>query len=312
MMDRRNNTGNIDMLSSLPDELLIRILSLLPTTKDAAIMCLVSKKMKCLFSWITTLDLDDSPISHCSQHPYAIERFSDYKMFVDSLLNSYQSPYLSRFRLRVGANFAARYFHGDKTHFWKRDDCFPEIKSTQINAWISFPLTRCGLRELDLRIQDLDFVEEEDMLSLFPNLTSLELGCDVYTTWDKLLLSFLNGSPVLETLIFPEGVIVCHDTNHFAYGKEVVELQQEFFRTTQEVIPMCCRFHLKRIVIKNYFGNEFEIDMIQFLLTHALVLKELVVHRSVKTWHPIVDQKLLKTTLKKLPRASVSCSIQVH
>ncbi|KAK9733947.1 hypothetical protein RND81_04G102800 [Saponaria officinalis] len=59
---KKLSNANADRLTSLPDELLCRILCMLPT-KDAAATLVLSKRMRKAFSWITTFDLDDSPIS---------------------------------------------------------------------------------------------------------------------------------------------------------------------------------------------------------------------------------------------------------
>uniref|UniRef100_A0A803M9I7 Ubiquitin-like protease family profile domain-containing protein n=1 Tax=Chenopodium quinoa TaxID=63459 RepID=A0A803M9I7_CHEQI len=94
---------NLDRLTCLPDELLIYIISSLPT-KDAAAACTSSKRMiNNIFHSLTSLNFDDSPISHCLVTPYAIERFPTFVAFVDSVLLSYHSRYLTSFSLGVGA-----------------------------------------------------------------------------------------------------------------------------------------------------------------------------------------------------------------
>ncbi|KAK9668212.1 hypothetical protein RND81_13G041600 [Saponaria officinalis] len=133
---------SMDRLTSLPDELVTRILSMLPT-RDAAATQVVSKRMSRAFCWITTVDLDDSPVSHL------VERFSLFEPFIDNVLHKLsqsQQP-LTRFRLCLGADKTMRtcFF---KSHTCKRA-CFPE--PARLHAWISYPLAQCGLRELDLR-----------------------------------------------------------------------------------------------------------------------------------------------------------------
>ncbi|XP_074282286.1 F-box/LRR-repeat protein At4g14103-like [Silene latifolia] len=139
-----------DRLTSLPDELLTRILSMLPT-KDAAASQVLSKRMPRVFCCITSVDLDDSPVSHCVEYPHLVERSSLFESFVDNVLHNLslsQQP-LTRFRLRLG---------GDKTTFYRshtayhecKPTCFPNLEPDRLYAWISYPLAHCGLRELDL------------------------------------------------------------------------------------------------------------------------------------------------------------------
>lgn len=218
----------VNRLTTLPDELLIRILSLLPTTKDAA-TCVLSKKLfRRLFPWVTSLNFDVSPIFLCLKHPFEIKRFATFVTFVDIVLLAYQSPYLTRFRLRVGSvNFGTRYFFGC-TNRECREGCLPDLKPTQINAWISFPLTRYGLRELDLCIlvrepgdgqlppeiftcETLEVLKLDVNLGLdrvftmpsyhLPNLKLLYL-CASLITEDGFLPRLVYSCPLLEDLTF--------------------------------------------------------------------------------------------------------------
>ncbi|XP_056690897.1 F-box/LRR-repeat protein At4g14103-like [Spinacia oleracea] len=497
-----------DRLTSLPDELLIRILSLVPT-KDAAATCVLSKKTWPVFRHMISLEFDDSPISHCLRHPYAVERFPSFVNFVDNVLQSYQSQYLTRFCLRMGKDFRTRYFGGCEPAMRRCEKCcLPDLNPTQINAWISFPFTApsCGgvtLRELELCInvrepghsqlppeiftcqtlevlkldvnlgldlaytmpsfhlpnlklldlrlsfiseesfvsrlvsscpllQDLtviawfnhihsmtisstslkrlcldiymlenefdntDFVrihtpnleyfkysdnlalhysipnmdrlvkadilmgsnsqmgtleestkqvlnfikplsnvqhlylfgcctEElnvpgvEDQLPVFHNLKYLKLGYVGYTYWDKVLLAFLNRSPVLETLVFPSGISDACVDQHGCVSVveddlEAARMERKFCRKTLATIPCCCRSYLKTIVISSYFGGiKREINLIKFLLRHALVLEELIVIRDVRySRRDHRDHKRLESKLQNLPRASPNCLIQVQ
>ncbi|XP_074317880.1 F-box/LRR-repeat protein At3g58900-like [Silene latifolia] len=161
-----------DRLSSLPDELICQILSSLPT-KDAAIASLSSKKMRSAFMYLTTLDFEDSPISYCARkNPQLIERFQIFKTFVDTILSKSRSPHLSKFRLGFGGDLMIKSFH---YHRWSREcgkHCFPDLEPTKLNSWICFPLSRCGVREIDLRIH---VREPEKLPSAFFTYETLEV-----------------------------------------------------------------------------------------------------------------------------------------
>lgn len=153
LLDVQNHNFStlVDRLTSLPDELLIRILSLLPT-KDAAATSILSRKLRRVFPYITSLDFDVSPINLCSEHPYAVQRYPTFVKFVDTILQAYKSKYLTRFRLQVGSSdFVDVYFFGCCSNRFKQG-CLPDLKVARVDAWMSFPLTFCGLRELDLCI----------------------------------------------------------------------------------------------------------------------------------------------------------------
>ncbi|XP_074284660.1 F-box/LRR-repeat protein At3g59190-like [Silene latifolia] len=150
-MDSNLKRCCVDRLTSLHDDLLTRILSMLPT-KDAAATQVLSKRMKQSFCCITSIDLDDSPISYCvERHPHLVERFSLFESFVDNVLHKlslFQQP-LTRFRLHLGGDkkiLARSYYKGHRC----KKDCFPDPQPTRLYTWISYPLAHCGLRELDL------------------------------------------------------------------------------------------------------------------------------------------------------------------
>lgn len=95
---------------------------------------------------------------------------------------------------------------------------------------------------------------------------------------------------------------------------EAARMERKFCRKTLATIPCCCRSYLKTIVISSYFGGiKREINLIKFLLRHALVLEELIVIRDVRySRRDHRDHKRLESKLQNLPRASPNCLIQVQ
>lgn len=119
-----------DRLSSLPDELLIQILCLV-STKDAAALCVLSQRLRGVFSWVTVLDFDDFPISHCVENPYRVESFPTFVTFVENVLQAHQSKHLTRFKLGLGPDYITRYSRSCSA----REGgcgiiCLPELGST--------------------------------------------------------------------------------------------------------------------------------------------------------------------------------------
>ncbi|KAL2928523.1 hypothetical protein RDABS01_023277 [Bienertia sinuspersici] len=459
----------VDRLTDLPIELLIRILSLLPTM-DAAATCVLSKRLRSVFPWITTLDFDCSTNSFNLSNSYKIKQFSSFASFVDTVIGAYQSPCLTRFRLRIDYDYCISWI--------------PDFNANQILAWISFPFTRCGLKELEIfvnlgnRVQlppemfmcetlealklDFDFgldqastlpffrlpnlkqlhlcpfhfsehgfirrlvsscplledlllraylttthclnisspslrklhvstcpcerdyditnvvlihtpklenfyyfddletqysitymdclvkasimiersftqilgllrsvsnvqhlclncnmeflnkLDLKEKLPVFRNLKHLELCCFGNSYWNNVVLTFLHHSPVLETLDLRMNCVYFMDSSVFHFDEEALDSEQEFSETALGVIPCCCKTYLKRIVINCYSSQKGVVKLIRFLLRHALVLEELVVYQLLFYDDRHVDQKSIENTYKNFPRASVTCSIQVH
>ncbi|XP_074284309.1 F-box/LRR-repeat protein At4g14103-like [Silene latifolia] len=217
----------VDRLTDLPYELLAQILSMLPT-KDAAATQLVSKRMKQAFCWISTIDLDDSPESHCVKRPNLVERFALFESFVDNVLHklSRSQQSLTRFRLRMGLDKTIIYLCSCvfNTRLPCKEARFPE--PARLYAWISYPLAHCGLRELDLschlknpaecklppeifarqslQVLKLDINveingETEIPVICLPNLKLLNLRSFVFTE-DDFVTRLVSNCPVLEDL----------------------------------------------------------------------------------------------------------------
>ncbi|KAL2932404.1 hypothetical protein RDABS01_033968 [Bienertia sinuspersici] len=239
-VQNHNFSALVDRLTSLPDDVLIRILSLLPT-KDAAATCVLSKKLRCVFPYIVSLDFNVSPINLCLGHPYAIERYPTFVKFVDSVLRTYKSKYLTRFRLQVGSNNYKNFYLGDWISSCDQG-CFPDLNYTCLDAWISFPLTRCGLRELDLCIlvrkpgdaqlppaiftcETLEVLKLEVNLCLdevitmpsycLPNLKLLLMSVSIVSD-DDFLPRLVSSCPLLEDLTFEAFTSHAHHTTVFS------------------------------------------------------------------------------------------------
>lgn len=191
----------VDRLSSLPDELLIRILSLLPT-KDAAATCALSTKLRRVFPLITSLDFDGSPICLCLKHPYAIERLPTFVSFVDTVLQTHQSQHLTKFKLILTSkDFGKVYFFGCDSCYGCSQGCLPDLKSPRLNVWISYPLSFCGLRELDLSI----LVGESGNFQLPPAIFTCEtlevLKLEVNIGFDQIYAMTSYRLPKLKQLV---------------------------------------------------------------------------------------------------------------
>lgn len=115
----------MDRISNLPDELLVRILSFVPTTKVAVSTSILSKRWEYLWMWLPKLDYGrkDCPVSECER----------LRSFLDKKLPLHRSPVIESFRLELSNSI---------------------IKPENINTWVATALSR-SLSELDISSHDV-------------------------------------------------------------------------------------------------------------------------------------------------------------
>ncbi|KAG2308579.1 hypothetical protein Bca52824_028327 [Brassica carinata] len=187
-----------DSISSLPDEVLGKVLSLLPTN-EAASTSVLSKRWRNLLPLVDSLDLSDV----ATGNPRGFSDFVD-KTLLALLTNS--SSIIKRFILR----------------------CEHKHDSSQVDTWIRTVLERRNILELRLESSCNHFIEAESFRSntlvkltlssgfcltglppppgglFFPNLKTLSLvlvgfrDCEVYGY-------LISGCPVLEELFLRYG-----------------------------------------------------------------------------------------------------------
>ncbi|KAM7461112.1 hypothetical protein LguiA_029233 [Lonicera macranthoides] len=99
----------------------------------------------------------------------------------------------------------------------------------------------------------------ESIKPTFCNLTTLKLGIDDCGWF--LLASLLESSPNLEVLGFTEGFTDC-------------KLFPEFVSCVTEHEPQCLSSHLRKVMIQDFTGDEYELNVVEFFLKNAKVLRE--------------------------------------
>ncbi|XP_076904995.1 F-box protein At5g03100-like [Bidens hawaiensis] len=194
---RFEDDNDEDIISTLPDCLLVEILSRLPETKYAIRACTLSRRWKHIWHSVPNLVF---------RHPYCYETgygtSPDFFSFVNETLTQRPQLKLNKFRLYCRYNY---------------------LLESQINNWIRYAMN-CNVEELDLwlwgqleRIIEFPLDQFVFICSSFTDLTlsgcsfnpttaiswkNLRSLCFIHVKLDEdLIESILSGSPVLETLM---------------------------------------------------------------------------------------------------------------
>ncbi|XP_010436349.1 PREDICTED: putative F-box/LRR-repeat protein At5g25860 [Camelina sativa] len=241
-----------DAISSLPDEILAKILSYLPT-KRAASTSVLSKRWRTLFSLMnhlfpSHLDFDDSyflnpKLSKQQRSRRRNETGQSFRAFVDKTLSCSNKP-INKFSLK----------HLEDVHHMD-----------QTNRWISKVLER-GVSELDLRRKTTWFGRPPRPLpsDVFTNktLVKLTLGTLLFVGIDppKVFL------PLLKSLSL--------DTVYYVVEKERYSYSICFSEVMLEGCPFLEEFFLNHVSI-----NHKEAPGTSGIIYHE-TLKRLTVHRK--------------------------------
>ncbi|MCL7050420.1 hypothetical protein MKW94_030245 [Papaver nudicaule] len=109
----------VDQISTLPDDVLVRILSLVPT-EQAVTTRFLSKRWKSLRTLLAQLDLDY--VSFCKSYNIKYEehknmRFHKFLEFVDYVFTHHQVKHLPRLRFAFNITHATHKQYGFKKNY---------------------------------------------------------------------------------------------------------------------------------------------------------------------------------------------------
>ncbi|OMO54211.1 hypothetical protein COLO4_36556 [Corchorus olitorius] len=268
----------VDRISSLPDSILIHILSFLPT-QDAVRTVLVPRFRHVWHflpiltfdhSWYFDILKDDPP----GEGPFYHEKFLD---FVRHVLTFHQNGTLDKYH--PSNTKSLELFHNSDGRL---ELSCPYIESLEIAGMKAFfeelsdskmfkPCQQCILVFSTWQLMNqpgLLFRWEYVEFQLYP------------TKWHQPGISYLlRTSPYLETLAMyiPGRSGPCDDTHPPTNcpWMESFNLDGESFWSSQEGAFHCLENHLKTIKIYGDITKPYVIDMIEFLLKNAMVLEKL-------------------------------------
>ncbi|CAN7122486.1 unnamed protein product [Brassica rapa subsp. narinosa] len=185
----------MDKISGLSDDLLVKILSFVPT-KVAVSTTVMSKRWECLWMWVPTLEYDDFEDINTDIKDM-------YRVSVHKNLISHRAPIIESLRLKF---------------------CLGSLQPEDIKQWVSIAVSRC-VRVLSITSLSDDKPDSALPSSLYtcktlvtlklegnkilvdvpptvclPSLTTLQLSCVTYLD-EASLRMLLSNCPVLEDLV---------------------------------------------------------------------------------------------------------------
>ncbi|KAJ9539837.1 hypothetical protein OSB04_026343 [Centaurea solstitialis] len=181
ILDDLHNLGPDDLLSRLPDEILVSILSSLPL-KAAAATSLLSRRWRYLWCQTDRLVLEDKQRWNATQRAFSEEESHNYMSWVDHIIHQHNSPTIDKFKICFGLG---------------------ENAKAAIDKWIKYAISK-SVRSLELSL--LSSRSRTSGNYCFPNNPVMEikflktLVLNHVDVDDEGLKKILSNCPVLENL----------------------------------------------------------------------------------------------------------------
>ncbi|KAJ0234985.1 F-box domain-containing protein [Hirschfeldia incana] len=191
----------MDIISGLSDDLLVKILSFVPT-KVAVSTSTLSKRWKYLWQWVPTLEYDD--FQDITDIYFSTPSFPRYRVTVHKNLLSHRSPTIEALRLK----FCLGSLHPEDIKQWVTialsrsvrvlsiTTCFSDYEP--YSALLPSSLYTCETL-VSLKLEG-DKILVEAASCRLPSLKTLQLLYVTYSSEDSLRL-LLSSCPVLENLV---------------------------------------------------------------------------------------------------------------
>ncbi|XP_045810205.1 FBD-associated F-box protein At5g56370-like [Trifolium pratense] len=246
-----------DRLSSLPDDILIHILSFLPT-KQSIIASILSKRWIHLWRSVPVLNFLDTKVNN-QQDNYRFNQFIN---------TNFLSPEASAASGSIHTFFLG--IHYDHSKLDKHDR---QISLTYINNWIKHVVECNNVQYLSLhlplsyrfastiissttlvvlKLQTIYMDEVSPSSSRFPSLKTLHLNDIIFNKYSDFML-FLDGCPVLENLeisfIYIKSINQS-DFEHFESSSSLTKLNKAYIEGCGCHFPMKLLSYLKFLHIQ--------------------------------------------------------------
>nr|XP_043615686.1 F-box protein At5g03100-like [Erigeron canadensis] len=255
----------IDFISQMPDDILVKILSLLPL-KNAVITGILSKRWRFVWPYLKRLDFDGSDALDEMDEKLCVVEEAKYINQVNNVIRSHVSPTLQFFRIR---------FNLDKTYSKDIDDWIryafdKKVELLELNLFERHHKPRDTKDNYDLPLPLLEGSMVH--LSEWPSSSSMvvetlslkKLLLMRVNVSEPSLIGWLKNSPRLETLyLYGSGLMTKVNV-----GGRDINLKHFMLMGWAELQSISlCDFDLEKFM---YIGREIEIS-----LTNLSKLKEL-------------------------------------
>ncbi|XP_048626415.1 putative FBD-associated F-box protein At5g50270 isoform X1 [Brassica napus] len=187
----------MDRISHLPEHLLLRVFSFLPTTKDAVAKMVLSKRWQYLWTLVPRLVYDDGNNSNITK-----ESFS---RFVDRSLLLHEAPVLEYVRFKLGEKSS----DVDNIGVWARTVSRRHVRELVIEidrysctdpAILPKSLYTVSGMLVKLKLDNVVLADDVSSPVSFPSLKELTLISIEYPGGDEHVKRFLSNCPLLENL----------------------------------------------------------------------------------------------------------------
>ncbi|CAA7062579.1 unnamed protein product [Microthlaspi erraticum] len=211
----------MDWISELPDELLLRVLSLL-AAKDVVATMVLSKRWQFLWTLVPKLEFEFYTSHDVDQDKRRL-------MFINTFFSSHKAPVLETVRFKIGENARAIVDIGACA---ANKSCLRELIIESDYSPLSTPtkvlLPRLGFGEslATLRLTNTDLPDASYPIS-FPSLKKLSLISIKYHNKDLSVYKLLSACPVLQDL----DVERCEDDSVTTFLIKVPSLKSLRYKT---------------------------------------------------------------------------------
>ncbi|KAL9286305.1 putative FBD domain, leucine-rich repeat domain superfamily, F-box-like domain superfamily [Arabidopsis thaliana] len=180
----------MDRISGLPDEILVKIMSLAPT-KVAVSTSILSKRWEFRWMWLTKLEFGDEL--------YSESEFKSLQCFLDRNLPLHRAPVIESFRLEL----SGLYFNPEDIRMWVVVVVSRYVRELEIycpEKQHILPSSLYTCKSLVILKLDGGIILDVPPMVCLPSLRTLELkGVRVFS--DASLQRLLSNCPVLEDLV---------------------------------------------------------------------------------------------------------------
>ncbi|CAA7028115.1 unnamed protein product [Microthlaspi erraticum] len=191
----------MDRISNLTDDLLLKIVSSLPT-KDVVATMILSKRWRFLWTMLPKLDFDYD-YDYDSDSKLKRSEYERFVKYVDRSLVFNRAPVLETLKFRVGP-----FYTSEDLATWMRIGMVRQVREIEISACadnrsiVELPKSLYTCKKLE--VLKLAYVDVDDVPDdfCFPSLKSLHLVCaTIGTETEETYCKLFSSCPVLEELV---------------------------------------------------------------------------------------------------------------